>query len=43
MINSVWIPDLYFANEKRAIFHDVTVPNIMMHISNKGFVKYKSR
>lgn len=39
----VWVPDLYFTNEKRANFHDVTVPNKMLHLYKNGCIKYRLR
>lgn len=39
----VWVPDLYFTNEKRANFHVVTVPNKMLHLYNNGCIKYRLR
>lgn len=43
MINKVWVPDLFVANEKKAYFHEITVPNKMMHLYSNGLVEYKSR
>ncbi|XP_065931130.1 glycine receptor subunit alpha-2-like isoform X2 [Magallana gigas] len=42
-INKVWIPDIYFVNEKTAHFHDVSVPNIMFNIFPDGRVSYSVR
>ena len=39
----IWVPDLYFTNEKKANFHDVTVPNKLMHIFPEGRVLYSAR
>ena len=39
----VWVPDLYFTNEKRANFHSVTVPNKMLHLYNNGCIRYRLR
>ncbi|KAL5007862.1 hypothetical protein ScPMuIL_016668 [Solemya velum] len=39
----IWVPDLYFANEKKASFHDVTVPNKMIHLYEDGKILYRSR
>ncbi|XP_048780299.1 glycine receptor subunit alpha-2-like isoform X2 [Ostrea edulis] len=39
----VWVPDLYFTNEKRASFHDITVPNKMLHLYKNGCIKYRLR
>jgi hypothetical protein len=43
MMKDVWVPDLYFNNEKSASFHDITVPNRMMHLYKKGRIIYRSR
>lgn len=42
-MKEIWVPDLYFANEKEANFHDVTVPNKMMHLYPDGTVQYRIR
>lgn len=42
-INKVWIPDIYFVNEKTAHFHDVSVPNIMFNVFPDGRVSYSVR
>ena len=43
MIGNIWVPDLYFLNEKKAIFHEITVPNRLMHIYPDGSVFYSMR
>lgn len=43
LMENVWVPDLYFRNEKQAYFHTVTIPNKMLHIFKNGVVKYRSR
>ncbi|KAL5007872.1 hypothetical protein ScPMuIL_016678 [Solemya velum] len=43
LMREIWVPDLYFANEKRASFHDVTVPNRMIHLYDDGKIMYRSR
>ncbi|ESP01961.1 hypothetical protein LOTGIDRAFT_111366, partial [Lottia gigantea] len=43
LIDDVWVPDLYFANEKKASFHTVTVPNKMLHLYSNGRVVYRLR
>ncbi|XP_071087615.1 glycine receptor subunit alpha-2-like isoform X1 [Haliotis cracherodii] len=43
LMDGVWVPDLYFSNEKRASFHSVTVPNKMLHLYSDGHVVYKLR
>uniref|UniRef100_A0A673UN48 Glycine receptor alpha 2 n=1 Tax=Suricata suricatta TaxID=37032 RepID=A0A673UN48_SURSU len=41
MLDSIWKPDLFFANEKGANFHDVTTDNKLLRISKNGKVLYK--
>ncbi|XP_033752015.1 glycine receptor subunit alpha-2-like [Pecten maximus] len=43
LIEDVWVPDLYFTNEKSASYHEVTVPNKMMHLYSDGRVVYRLR
>ena len=39
----IWVPDLFFPNEKQAHSHCVTVPNRLIRISPDGRVLYSSR
>ncbi|KAK0402377.1 hypothetical protein QR680_016303 [Steinernema hermaphroditum] len=41
--NHIWVPDLYFANARTAEFHDVTVPNFNLFITQDGTIAYSSR
>ncbi|KAJ8298416.1 hypothetical protein KUTeg_024947 [Tegillarca granosa] len=43
LIDKVWIPDTYFSNEKKATFHQVTVPNRLLHLYKNGTVFYSIR
>lgn len=43
LIDKIWVPDLYFPNEKKASFHEVTVPNRMLHIYADGSITYRAR
>ena len=43
LMNLIWVPDLYITNEKAASFHDVTVPNKMLHLYDNGNVVYRIR
>ncbi|XP_076446586.1 glycine receptor subunit alphaZ1-like [Babylonia areolata] len=43
VMQKIWVPDLYFTNEKHATFHDVTVPNRLMHVYPEGQVLYSAR
>ncbi|XP_052830227.1 glycine receptor subunit alpha-4-like [Octopus bimaculoides] len=42
-INNFWVPDLFFSNEKKGSFHDVTKPNRMLLIYRNGTVFYSIR
>ena len=43
MMDRIWVPDVYFRNEKEASFHEVTVPNKYMHLYPNGTVIYSMR
>uniref|UniRef100_A0A673LRL9 Glycine receptor subunit alpha-2-like n=1 Tax=Sinocyclocheilus rhinocerous TaxID=307959 RepID=A0A673LRL9_9TELE len=43
MLDSIWKPDLFFANEKGANFHDVTTENKLLRIFKDGTVLYSIR
>jgi len=43
MMDKIWVPDLFIANEKSASFHLVTVPNKLMHIYPEGRIQYSVR
>ncbi|NXT93863.1 GLRA4 protein, partial [Anhinga rufa] len=43
MLNSIWKPDLFFANEKGANFHEVTTDNKLLRIFKNGNVLYSIR
>ncbi|XP_041357505.1 glycine receptor subunit alpha-2-like [Gigantopelta aegis] len=43
MMDKIWVPDVYFRNEKEASFHEVTVPNKYMHLYPNGTVIYSMR
>ena len=36
----IWIPDVFFRNEKRASFHDVTVANRLLKLNATGHLWY---
>uniref|UniRef100_A0A8C4N089 Glycine receptor, alpha 2 n=1 Tax=Eptatretus burgeri TaxID=7764 RepID=A0A8C4N089_EPTBU len=40
MLDSIWKPDLFFANEKGANFHEVTTDNKLLRIFKDGNVLY---
>ncbi|KAH0629861.1 hypothetical protein JD844_012294 [Phrynosoma platyrhinos] len=43
MLDSIWKPDLFFANEKGAHFHEITTDNKLLRISKNGNVLYSIR
>ncbi|XP_067113186.1 glycine receptor, alpha 4b isoform X5 [Osmerus mordax] len=43
MLDSIWKPDLFFANEKGANFHEVTTDNKLLRIFHNGNVLYSIR
>ncbi|PVD34536.1 hypothetical protein C0Q70_05811 [Pomacea canaliculata] len=43
VIDKLWVPDIYFRNEKSASVHNVTVPNRLLHLHKNGTVLYSSR
>ncbi|ESN96258.1 hypothetical protein HELRODRAFT_68094, partial [Helobdella robusta] len=40
---SIWVPDIFFRNEKRATFHEVTVKNRFLKLNFTGFVWYVTK
>ncbi|KAK3098602.1 hypothetical protein FSP39_021113 [Pinctada imbricata] len=43
LIGDLWVPDVYIINEKKANFHDITVPNKLINIYPDGRVFYSTR
>lgn len=39
----VWMPDLFFSNEKEGHFHNIIMPNVYIRIFPKGSVLYSIR
>lgn len=39
----VWMPDLFFANEKEGHFHNIIMPNVYIRIHPQGSVLYSIR
>ena len=37
---NLWVPDVFFRNEKKASYHDVTVPNRLLRINSTGHLWY---
>ncbi len=42
-LEKIWIPDLFFPNEKSASYHEITVQNQVINIFPNGTVRYSSR
>ena len=42
-IDKVWQPDMYIFNEKKSDFHEVMVPNKLLHIYPDGTVQLSAR
>jgi len=42
-IDRVWTPDTYFPESKDGSFHDITKPNILMHVFGNGTVMHSMR
>ncbi|GFS04968.1 glycine receptor subunit alpha-3 [Elysia marginata] len=43
LMNEIWVPDMYFVNEKKAYFHEITVPNKLMQVYPNGTIMYSAR
>ncbi|XP_053399520.1 glycine receptor subunit alpha-2-like isoform X2 [Mercenaria mercenaria] len=43
LFDSIWVPDFFIITEKFSDFHEVTVPNKMVHIYPDGTVQYSAR
>lgn len=41
--NRVWMPDLFFSNEKEGHFHEIIMPNVYIRIFPYGSVLYSIR
>jgi Neurotransmitter-gated ion-channel ligand binding domain len=41
--NDIWIPDTFFRNEKAAQFHEVTVKNRLLRLSDNGNLWYVTK
>ncbi|XP_013383325.1 glycine receptor subunit alpha-4-like [Lingula anatina] len=39
----IWLPDIFIRNEKRANFHEVTIPNRLMRLYSNGAVWYVTK
>ncbi|XP_077979483.1 glycine receptor subunit alpha-2-like [Glandiceps talaboti] len=43
LMQKVWTPDSYFANQRRGKIHDITMKNAQMRISPNGLIVYDMR
>ena len=43
MWDSIWVPDVFFRNEKSASFHYITIPNRLMRLYSDGTVYYAAK
>ncbi|XP_074641418.1 glycine receptor subunit alpha-2-like [Tubulanus polymorphus] len=43
MLKQIWVPDLFFQNEKAAQFHQITRPNTLVRVYPDGTVLYSAR
>lgn len=41
--SKVWMPDLFFSNEREGHFHNIIVPNVYVRIFPNGWVLYSIR
>ncbi len=42
-VSEIWVPDLFFRNEKNGVRHDITVPNRLLRIWPNGTILYSQR
>ena len=42
-IKDIWVPDIFFRNEKRAAFHEVTVSNRLLRLKSNGALWYVTK
>ncbi|CAG0883008.1 unnamed protein product, partial [Cyprideis torosa] len=42
-VRKIWMPDLFFQNEKEGHFHNILLPNVYLRITNMGGVLYSIR
>lgn len=41
--NRIWMPDLFFGNEKESHFHNTLMPNVLVYIFPSGAIQYSIR
>ena len=42
-LHRIWVPDLFFRNEKAGMLHDITVPNRLIRLWPNGTLLYSQR
>jgi hypothetical protein len=42
-LNILWLPDIYFPNEKEGHWHSITVPNKAITVYPNGMINFSSR
>ena len=42
-ISQLWIPDTFFRNLKKGMFHDITVPNRLIRLTPDGTILFSQR
>ncbi|XP_002730865.2 glycine receptor subunit alpha-2-like [Saccoglossus kowalevskii] len=43
LLDKIWLPDLFFFNEKDSHFHDITTDNVLVRFAGNGDVLYSMR
>lgn len=41
--DKIWVPDLFFANDKNSFLHEVTEKNKMIRLKSNGEISYGMR
>lgn len=41
--DEIWVPDVFFRNEKKANYHEVTVENRLLTLNSTGFLWYVTK
>ena len=42
-IKKIWMPDIFFSNEKQAHFHSIIMPNVLLRIHPEGTILHSTR
>ena len=40
---NIWVPDVFFRNEKKAMYHSVTVDNRLLKLNSSGYLWYVTK